>query len=202
MPLPEVTILPTPFMFQLNHMSHALIQIVFRQVIDSSSTGEFEKNVFDDSFSEFQLQAQAYNPENKSRTFSELVEGNPKANSLHYKVGFSVGLFVKELKNVTPGLQDSIGRPVPFASHRFELVESDLTQKSRHKVAITYETSTLTLFATVGDYLVLATGDRLKDSDELPVDTFVLKIQPTISIASWQRRPAEPTKLFRQAQSN
>jgi len=184
-------------------MSQALIQIVFRQVIDNSSAGGFERNVFDDSFSEFQMQAQAYNPENKFRTFRELTDNNPKANSLHYKVGFAIGLFVKDLNNAIPGLQDSMGRPVAFASHRFELLESDLTRKVSHKVAITYETNTLTLFATVGDYLVLATGDRLKESDELPVDTFLLKIQPNMSIASWQRKPDPLTaKLFRQTQSN
>jgi hypothetical protein len=196
-------ILRTHCMFQHNHMPQALVQIVFKQVIDISSTGEFARNVFDDSFSEFQLQAQAYNPEGKFRTFQELTAHNPKANSLHYKVGFSIGLFVKELKNVIPGLADSLGRPVSFSSYQFELVESDITQKSLHKVAITYETNILTLFATVGDFLILAVGDRLQESNQMPVDTFLLRVQPNVSIASWQRKSNDLTAaLLRQAQSN
>lgn len=190
-------------MFLHNQMTQALVRIVLKQEIDSSSTGNFERNVFDESFIEFQLQAQAYNTENKFRTLQELVANNPKANSLHYKVGFSIGLFVNELKNVIPGLKDSLGRPVSFASHQFELIHSDITQRAAHRVAITYETDTMTLFATAGDYLVLATGDRLVEQDRQPVDTFLLKIQPNVSISSWLRKPDElDSKLLRQTQSN
>ena len=84
-------------------MSIAYIQLSYRQVIDHSAAGSFEKNVFNDSYCEFLLQAQRYNKDNQFASFHEMTGHDPKANSLHYKVGFAIGLYVQELGGYTPG---------------------------------------------------------------------------------------------------
>src|SRR5262245_14755431 len=122
-------------------MPYATIRLAYRQVIDRSSGDTFSKNVFEDSFNEFLLQSQAHYSHGKHSTLSDLVLDNPKANSLHYKVGFSIGLYVHHLNGVIPGLRDSMGEEkVPFRLHRFAILESDVRDKTRHRVAITYET--------------------------------------------------------------
>lgn len=45
------------------------------------------------------MQAQAYNRDNKFSSFEDLKSNNPKANSLHYKVGVSIGLYIRSLQN-------------------------------------------------------------------------------------------------------
>lgn len=94
----------------------ALVHLAYRQVIDATSKGNFAENVFNGSYAEFLLQAQAYNPEKKFRTFDEMVAFNPKAVSLHYKVGFSVGLYIKELNNRIPEPEDTPGKRSALAA--------------------------------------------------------------------------------------
>lgn len=166
-------------------MNKSLIQLAYKQIIHAESSGKFEKNVFQDSYSEFLMQAQAYNPENKFKTFQELVENNPKANSLHYKVGFAVGLYIKALNNQIPGLTDSLGAErLRFASYSFEIIASDITNKSNHKVGITYRTDVLTWYGKIGKYLLLATGNKLKDVSVDSIETFMLKMRKNLSIVS------------------
>ena len=72
-------------------MSKAQVKIVYRQVIDESCSSGFEKAVFQASYEEFLLKSQAYNQEGKFKTFSKIKANDGRANSLHYKLSFSVG---------------------------------------------------------------------------------------------------------------
>ena len=114
------------------------IKIAYRQIINSRSSSDCEKKVFNDSFNEFYLQSQAYSEGGRLTTFQDLISHNPKANSLHYKVGFSVGRYVAELKNVIPGLRDSLGKPMGFENHEFLLLDSDISNNNAHQIAIIY----------------------------------------------------------------
>lgn len=178
------------YLFTIHFMRKALIKLTFRQIIDSSSQDDFEKKIFDDTYDEFLMQVQAYNSENKYKIFSEVLASNPKAGSLHYKVGFSIGLYIRELDNKIPGLKDSLGHSsLMFSAHTFEIVESDITNKSAHKVAITYTTDILTLLDNAGEYLLLASGDQSENASKHAVETFLLRIVPNLSIVEYQEIP-------------
>jgi len=165
-------------------MHRALIKLSYRQVIDSSSTSSFEQNVFNDSYEEYLMQIQAYNQERKFTTFQQVTEANPKASSLHYKVGFSVGLYINNLDHKIPGLFDSLQQfSISFISHSFEIIDSDITDRTGHRVSILYKTDTLTLLDTIGNHLVLVFGDGSETSGEL--ETFLVKLQPGLSISSY-----------------
>ena len=66
-------------------MKSALIKLAFKQVIDSTPVTIFEKNVLNNSYNEFLLKSQAYNPEGRFKTFTEMADADGRANSLHYK---------------------------------------------------------------------------------------------------------------------
>ena len=75
-------------------MNTALVTLSYKQVIDASMHGWFERSVIDSSYEEFLLKSQAYNPEKKFKTFTEMKTNDGRANSLHYKCGFPVIPFV------------------------------------------------------------------------------------------------------------
>lgn len=167
-------------------MSTSFIKLSYRQVIDHHSTGGFEKKVFDDSYSELQLQAQRYNKDNQFTSFHAIVGNDPKANSLHYKVGFAVGLYVQELNRQIPGLwdtQQSIA--IPFSEHQLEVIASDLADKSQHVVAITYTTEAITYIGTAGEYLILSFEDPGKVPPGTWINTFLLPLQPELTISGY-----------------
>jgi len=167
-------------------MGKAFIKIKYRHIIDSTYQTSFEKDIFNDTYNEFLMQAQGYNQDSRFTTFGQLVNNNPKANSLHYKVGFAIGLYVRDLNNIIPVLKDSLDKTVvPFATYQFEIIDSDITNKTAHRVAITYTSHTLLLLDTVGEYFLLSRDEKANGVNE-PAETFMLKMQPGLSICNYQ----------------
>src|SRR5260221_2048020 len=136
-------------------MTKKMIRLAYKQVIDASAQSDFEKKIFNDTYSELLMQEQVYNREKKFTTVAEMILANPKANSLHYKVGFAIGLYVNELNKKIPGLTDSLGNAVSFDIFKTDIIHSDLTNKANHKIALTYLTSSQILVTSFGEYLVL-----------------------------------------------
>lgn len=159
-------------------MSKAIIKLTYKQVIDASSTTDFEKNVLFSSYQEFLLKSQAYNPGGKLKTFSDMKNNDGRANSLHYKLSFAIGYFIEMLKNKIPALTDNLGNSITFEVPKFELIESDTTTMAGHKVALNYITGDLTLLNTFGEYLILTAGDG--------EETFTIKLQDGLSISSYR----------------
>ncbi len=101
-----------------------------------------------------------------------------------------------DLNNQIPNLQDTLGQNIRFETYKFEVIESDITNKSAHKVAIIYFTDTLTLFEIIGDYMLLGVGDNLNNVSDEPVETFLLKMQLNLSIVNYQLlKKLVPTEL-------
>ncbi|MBS1522013.1 MAG: hypothetical protein JST50_13510 [Bacteroidetes bacterium] len=164
-------------------MGKAKIKMVYRQVIDESCSSAFEKAIFQASYDEFLLKSQAYNREGKFKTFSKIKANDGRANSLHYKLSFSVGHFIAQLNNKIPVIKDNRGNKIAFEAANFEVIESHIEDISLHKVAINYETGLLSLIEIMGEYLLLCTDDLPEHG---PIDTFVLRMQPDLSIVSFE----------------
>ncbi|MES2776277.1 MAG: hypothetical protein V4722_19030 [Bacteroidota bacterium] len=167
-------------------MPKALIKLAYMQVIDAASESYFEKMALKLSYDEYLLKSQAYNSEGKYKSFSSLKAADGRANSLHYKCGFAVSGLLETLNKKIPGLQNNSGQSIVFDVYRFEVLESDITDQSKHKIVIHYTTDTLTLLASFADQLLVAYGDKSSDSQAGVVeDTFLLPLQPGINIVSY-----------------
>lgn len=164
-------------------MCKAKIKLVCRQVMDSSSEAAFEKAMLQASYQEFLLKSQAYNREGKFKTFSKMKSNDGRANSLHYKLDFSVGHFIAQLDHKMPLVKDNLGNKLSFETARFELIESHTEDISLHKIAINYETAELSLVELFGEYMLL-TYDDPANVEQL--QTFILRMQSDLSIVSYQ----------------
>lgn len=127
--------------------------------------------------------------EGKYASFSEMVNNNGKANSLHYKLSFPVLPYIDALNKNMPLLTDNAGKKIVFDNWEFQLIESDIKNNAAHKVAVIYYTGTITVLETLGEYMLLAVGDK-SESLEDATDTFVLKMQDGLSITKYQQLPA------------
>lgn len=164
-------------------MAKALVKFAYRQVIDATATGSFEKSVFNATYDEFLLKSQAYNIDRRFDTFNEMRQNDGRANSLHYKLSFSALHLLHALDNKIPDLKDNAGKPILFEVPKFELIESSMSDKSAHQLAINYCTGLFTLMSFAGEYLILAEGDM---SDREMADTFTLKMQPELSVVFYK----------------
>jgi hypothetical protein len=173
-------------------MYKAKIKLVCRQVIDEGSASSFEKAIFHASYQEFLLKSQAYNGNGKLKTFSKMKATDGRANSLHYKLGFSVVHFIAQLNNKMPLIKDNLGNKLSFVVADFELIESHTEDISQHKLAINYETTDLNLVEIFGEYMLLGTSDV---SPGQLVETFILKMQPNLSIKTYQEKTIPQMEL-------
>lgn len=171
-------------------MAKAIIQIIYRQIIDASSQSDFEKNILHFSYQEYKMKSQAYNTESTVNTFTDLKAKDGRANSLHYKSGFAIGGFVDGLKNQIPHLKDTLGKAIVFETYQFEVIESDITNRFLHKVAIHYITGWFTLHLVMGEAILLSKADNMETDFCKPLETFMLKIQDGLSIMKYKELPS------------
>lgn len=171
-------------------MYPAIIRLCYRQLIDHRASSAFEQDVFNDSYAEWQLQAQRYNQDKQFSRLEEIIAHDPKASSLHYKVGFAVGLYIQQLNRQIPGLRDTTGKiPIPFSQHLFELVDSDLRDRRRHVVAISYTSEPLLFFGSVGNNLILSNDNRPAFVREGRASTFLLHLYEGLIISEYCPAP-------------
>lgn len=162
-------------------MKKGTICLCYRKIIDQQATGLWEKLVFEDSYQEYRMQVQLYDPEKKYPAFGELVRQVPAAEKLHFLVSAAVTGYVQQLKCIIPDIINTLGkRFLSFDQFRFEIINSHATEKSRHQVAINFISEPLLWHDTVGNQLLLSktniTGDdRMTD---------MVTLQPFLSIYS------------------
>jgi hypothetical protein len=166
-------------------MKNPVIRIAFRQVIDAKAEGDLEKKIWSSSYDEFLLKSQAYNPDGRFRTFSDLKANDGRANSLHYKTGFAIGHFIEGLDHTVPHIRDNSGKGIRFKVHEFQLIGSDIGDKQAHIVAIIYYSDHLLLLGNFGDFLLLAHPHQAKEKEEDPLDSFLLQLAPGIDIIEY-----------------
>jgi len=169
-------------------MQQAIINLSFKQYINFNTEDAFERAVIQASHAEFVERSQAYNQGMEYKTFSEMVANDGKANSLHYKCGLSIAPHIDGLKSRIPVLTDNAGNHIKFVNRQFHIIESDITDISKHRVSVTYLTDLMTLIDNIGEYLVLAYGNKAENllnwQSEL-IDTFLLKMVPGLSVCNY-----------------
>ena len=166
-------------------MPSANITLAYKQVIDSTAAGLFEQQVLHASYMEYLLKSQTYNPQGKFKTFTELKAHDGRANSLHYKTGFAADGYISTLNKQIPHLHTTLDQSVAFSTYQFEVIESDITDKSRHKIAITYFTGPLILHAVIGNYLLLSDNYNVNETEKEIPSTYLIELQKFLSINSY-----------------
>lgn len=156
------------------------IRLAYRLVIDNSSTFVWDKYVFEDTYQEYLLQHQQFNSkENPKNTFRELLSENEKAVQLHYLVGISADNYVQQLKGNLYRITDILGNNYfPFTNYRFDIINTDITDISKHKIGITFYSPLLTYLGVIDNHFLLSKNTG--ESNEF--ETFMIAAQANLSV--------------------
>ena len=161
-------------------MCKGTIRLCYRKIIDVHPTHPWDKLVFEDSYIEFLLQAQLYNQEKKYTSFSELITHVPNAEKLHFLVSAAVMGYLQQLNGKVPDLVNALGKLfLPFKHFRFEIINSDVKDKTRHQVAVNFFTDHLAWHDTINNQLLLSIPGNA-EKDELLTELFTLPAYVTI----------------------
>lgn len=137
-------------------MALAYINLSAKQYFNFMCKTDFERRIFHDSYKEFQKKSKIYSLNNTLHTFSQMLEENDKANTLHQKLNYSVMSTLVEQENKIPVLNDLDGKSILFDWAELHIYASDLLNKAGHVVSVTYTSKRLVLHEIVGDLLILS----------------------------------------------
>lgn len=157
-----------------------IIRFCYRKIIDANSPTAWERLIFEDSYTEFKMQAQRFNPENKYSSFAEILHHNPAAEQLHFLTSAAATGYVKQLNNKMPDVQNTLGKTfLPFSNFRFEIINSDIKDIAKHRVAINFYSDAVVWIDTVGSMMLLTINNTVENG-ELLTESFVMP--PFVSI--------------------
>ena len=159
------------------------IRLCYRKIVDANAVKPWEKLVFNDTYTEFLMQAQLYNQEKKYTTFSDLINNVPDADKLHFLVSAAAINYIRQLAGKIPDIQNTLGITfLPFTNFRFEIINSDIRDKLKHIIAINFYSEPLLWLSTIDNQLLLSNGKE--ENGEMLTDMLIL--QPFLSIYSIQ----------------
>jgi len=160
-------------------MAKGIITLCYRKIIDINSTKAWEKLVFEDTYNEFKMQAQYFNQQKKYNIFAELIRNVPDAEKLHFLVSAAVSGYIQQFNNTVPDITNNLGRLfLKFSGFQFEIINSHITDNSKHQVAINFFSDPLLWHDTIGDYLLVS-----EVPDEKPAtETHLFRLQAFLSI--------------------
>jgi len=165
-------------------MPHPKIRLACRVIIDKASAPAWDKYIFEDTYREYLMQQQLYNTaETPVNTFRELLSVNPKSEKLHFLTGMAAGSYVEQLKGNFYRVHDVLGTTFfPFINYRLDIVNTDITDISKHKIGITLFSTLFTYLGIVNNcYLVSAETD-----EKAGYETIMFPVQPQLSICYYE----------------
>lgn len=156
------------------------IRFAYRIVIDSNSSLTWEKYVFEDTYREYLMQSQLFNnKENPVTTFRELLIENEKAEQLHFLVGMATNGYVQQLKGNLYSVADVLGNNYfPINGFKLDIVNSDTTDKTKHKVGITFFSKEMLLLDIINNYYLVTTEIEKQNN----FSTIMFPVQSRLSI--------------------
>lgn len=158
------------------------VRFCYRKIIDSNSSKAWERLVFEDSYTEFKMQAQRFNEGNTWTGFAEMLQQNTATEQLHFLTSGAVVSYVKQLNGKIPDILNTLGKQfLHFKNFRFEIINSDIKDISKHRVAIYFYSEPAAWIDTIGSAMILSVKNEVENG-ELLTDTFILP--PFVSIYS------------------
>lgn len=178
--------MPSLFFYRLYtfYMAHAKIRLACRIVIDNTAASAWDRYIFEDTYREYLMQQQLFNTkDNPADTFRELLAANPKAEQLHFLTGMAADSYIKQLKGNFYRITDVLGNTqFPFTGYRLDIINTSITDSSRHKIGITLFTPLFTFLGMLNNcYLV-----SLSTEEQAGYETLMFPVQPQVSVCYYE----------------
>lgn len=157
-----------------------IITLCYRKIIDETATKQWDKMVFEDSFLEFRLQAQNYSVGTNYSSYADLLHHVHNANRLAGRITPAVTGYMQQLDGIMPDMLNNLGRRfLKFDKYQLEIINSDINDKDKHKIAINFYSAPLVWHDTVASLLLVSEQGSDDGAETL---TNLFQIQPYLNI--------------------
>ncbi|HMR93023.1 MAG TPA: hypothetical protein PKC69_11930 [Chitinophagaceae bacterium] len=160
-----------------------VVRFCYRKIIEVQAAGHWEQAVWEDTYAEFRIQFQVFLAGQQVTSFSALRRSTPAAERLHFLVSGAAINYVRRLEGIIPDIRDNAGQLfLSFHDFRLEIIESDIQQQSKHKIALLFYSIPMRWVGHVGEYMLISCADNI--AGEVPAHLF--SIPPTLNIHTIQ----------------
>lgn len=160
------------------------IKLAFRIVIDQNSALIWDKYIFEDTYFEYRVQHQVFNDGREPvDNYWELLIKNPDATKIPFLLSASVASYISQLNGSIKSLPDVLGNTFfPIDTFKLDLISSNITDSSKHKIGIIFYTPLLYLIDIIDNRYLLSKGNKHVDDFE----TFMFPFHSQIAIAYYK----------------
>lgn len=162
-----------------------LVKFAFRIVIDKDSAHPWDKLVFGDTYTEYRIQHQAFAGENKDiSAYWQLLKHQPEAKKIPFLLASAAANYIAQLDGEIRSLPDVLGDSFfEFSDWKLDLISSDLNNRDKHKIGITFYTPKLQLIDIIDSKYLIS-----KDlSPTQGAETIMMPFHPQMSIC-WHEK--------------
>lgn len=165
-------------------MNTRIITLCYRKIIDINATKQWDKLVFEASYLEFKMQAQNYSNGTTFTTYTDLLSHVPNAQRILGMVTPAITGYIQQLNGVVPDILTNVGRRfLKFYKFQLEIINSDINDKGKHQLAISFFTEPMQWHDTIGN-LLLVSDSQVSSALGNEVLTNLFQLQPYVNIHS------------------
>ncbi|RAV46973.1 hypothetical protein DIU36_30235 [Mucilaginibacter rubeus] len=175
--------------FLNHHMQKRVIILCYRKIIDIRSVKQWDKLVFESTYLEFKMQAQNFSQGTAYTSYAELLRNVPNAQRLTGMVIPSVTGYIQQLGGIMPDILNNVGRRfLTFSKFQLEIINSDISDKDKHQVAVNFYSEPLFWHDTIDNYLLISAqqAENQLNVENNCISTNLMQLQPYINITSLQ----------------
>ncbi|MCD8739943.1 hypothetical protein LT679_04970 [Mucilaginibacter roseus] len=158
-------------------MYNRIIRICYRKIIDGAASKAWDRLVFDDSYTEYRMQVQNFERAAQYPLYTDLLKYNPEVIKMNHMVSGAVMGYLQLLNNIMPDVLNTLGRRfLKFNQFKFEIINSHLENKEKHRISITFYSEPVYWLDTIGQNLLLTGIDQQQDmtlTDLLPLTQYL-----------------------------
>lgn len=159
------------------------IRFCYRKIIDFQSADPWSKAVFDATHMEFYMQAQRLDPDGNHFTFGEMKKAGINIDQLQYLTSTAAVGYIVQLNGHIPDIANAIGKPcLQFSDFKFEIIESHITDKTKHRIAILFFSDFVDWIDTIGNQMLIRYKDKKSDDAS---QTDLIPLVPFLNISSF-----------------
>lgn len=168
-------------------MQQGIIRLSFLKTIDSNTLKKWDRIVFENTYLEYKMQSAHFNQQNQETIFLNLLAQNPEAEKLHYLVSKAALENIKQLNKIIPDLNNTQNIAcIPFSNFKFQLINSDTTNKKLHEFTILFVSEPLILLNVMNNHLLVANGNQLNNyKQNKEIETNLIAMQAMLNIHSY-----------------
>lgn len=156
------------------------IRLQYRKRINAQTVSSWDKWLWEDTYKEYKLQVQNFDPGGKYPMFTELLRQEPKAEKLHFLVSAAVRGYLQQLNGIIPDIRNTVGNTLlPFSQFRFEILQSHIQNIQEHQVAVDFFSEPVKWLDTIGTHVLIGLHDGEQESM-----THLVALQPGLNIYS------------------